>query len=286
MMMGLSRPGSRQRLADVIQHNGGITYKSGYSAAIRLADLLAEAPRGPSDGQKTVDARRIAMAQAALFLLPGVPQLYYGDEVMWPSNKEQVEAAYQVQKSYFLRMKNDDSVAFDMPADADIRDPRELLRGNIFRDVFMRSLASASRGGGDEAGLVIRTIQQLTALRRDPLFKESFSSWDMMPLHTGGDGSVLGLIRMAKESGATNLAALLNLNGVAQDVWLSEVQLAEQLGLRANGKGSLSARILLRVGRDGAQWDLADPIVGASHEGHLRVLLEPYEVVIFSGGEK
>jgi glycosidase len=277
MMVGLTRPKRRQELVSQIQRKGGVTYKSDYSAAIRLADLLAEDVQsvGGSSGSREVDPRRLALAQAVLFLLPGVPQIYYGDEIGWRNNEQHFKAAFDLQKSYFTRMSRDPGLSFAMPADDNIWDPRELLRGMIPRSAYEPFVAAAG-----PAPLGLQMIQAMSALRSDPALKGSFLSWQMEPLHTGGDGSVLGLVRSG--ASAPNVAALCNLKGQAQDVWLSEIELQRFLGVGPDAMGQLQATVLLRMQASELKTSGAPPLVGARHEGHLRVRLEPYEVVLFT----
>jgi glycosidase len=304
-MVGLTREQTRRRFVELVQSSGGRTYKSDFSAAARLPSLLA-------DQNKRPDPRRVAMAHAALFALPGVPQIYYGDEVMTQNNETQLRSVFAFQKAYFQRMSASDDVQFQMPKDDNIYDPRELLRGNIPASAFQNAVLSADTIWRPD-GLVIRAIRELSRLRSEPEFRDSFHSYTMRRLHTGGDGSVLGLVRIP-ETAAKPVAFLMNLKGQQQDVWLRESEMKAMLGLTVHSGSELSGRVLLRLvsrqsgpGRAGDSSvpsnsestvahaaDLAQlltsgeigrsqsQIVGALHEGHLRVSLNPYEFIVFA----
>jgi glycosidase len=304
-MVGLTREQTRRRFVELVQSSGGRTYKSDFSAAVRLPSLL-------SDQNKRPDPRRVAMAHAALFALPGVPQIYYGDEVMTLNNEAQLRSVFEFQKAYFQRMSASNDVQFQMPKDDNIYDPRELLRGNIPASVFKNAALSADTIWRPD-GLAIRAIRELSRLRVEPEFRDSFHSYTMRRLHTGGDGSVLGLVRIP-ETTAKPVAFLMNLKGQQQDVWLRESEIKATLGLAVSPNGELTGRILLRLisrqtgpGKAGETSvrsdfestvahteDLAQlvtsgeigrsqsRIVGAMHEGHLRVSLNPYEFIVFA----
>lgn len=300
MMLGLTRDKSRSKLAQLIRAKKGITYKSDFSAAVRLSSLLTE------DGASSPDPRRVAAAFVALFALPGTPQVYYGDELMTLNNTSQFQNAFALQKSYFQRMKNDPDVDFSMPSDNDIYDPRELLRGNIPKENFKMVNPRSNFSNVAPQDVVPRTIRVMSDLRKDSRLRSVFHSYQMIPLHTGGDGTVLGLVRSSKQNGKS-LGVLLNLQAHAQHVWLSLDELMNFFRSREKSPGELNLNILARLvdirHSGGTTLMMAhreelitlinqgiidkSPLTlrGIAHQGFFRVRLEPYEAVVFDGGQ-
>ena len=183
--MGFIRERNRHYFRNYIQNHqdgpGGVVYKEGMSAGARTANCLLH------------DERRIAMAFFLLYMIPGVPTIYYGDEIAAASDYDHAIQCQNRQASVFrkLGIPISPEKAFD---------PRELHRGTIERKRFVNG----------KNGLIARVVRRLNELWRDPVVRSPL----LHDIPCGDDGIVAMEKYMADhEEGLKNppLIALANL---------------------------------------------------------------------------
>eukprot|EP01028_Stygiella_incarcerata_P013511 TRINITY_DN826_c0_g2_i1.p1 TRINITY_DN826_c0_g2~~TRINITY_DN826_c0_g2_i1.p1 ORF type:complete len:657 (+),score=130.52 TRINITY_DN826_c0_g2_i1:174-2144(+) len=135
--MGFFSHECRQWVGDYIQSKGGIIYKNGMSGGVRISNLLDSNPE------------RLAAALTCMYLIPGVPVVYYGMEIGATSKHEHYIHMEEHQRSVFTSLGIDVSKLY-------CYDPRELLRGPIARDHFYSALRSP-----DAAFLTVQKLNKL-----------------------------------------------------------------------------------------------------------------------------
>ena len=144
--LGFIRSGNRQHFRNYIQNHqggpGGVVYKEGMSAGARTADCLLN------------NERRIAMAFFLLYMIPGVPAIYYGDEIAETSNIEHALRGQKKQKSILEKL------GIRISADKAF-DPRQLQRGAIEKRRFERAKGS----------LIVQVVRRLNELWKHPVVR-------------------------------------------------------------------------------------------------------------------
>jgi len=240
--LGMISSPNRERLAALIEQGGGQRYKNGMSAGCRYADALGK------------DPRRIATAIFCLYLMPGVPVLYYGTE-LGARNQPRHARAMQARQHRLLR---------ELGGEIELErcyDPRELQRGPIPAADF----DAAER----EEALPYATWRAMNRLRER---RASLRGVLLTPIDNGHD-SVLSLVRFAGESSDQPLLALANLRGETRELRLPREQLEEKLGIAANARATL----VDLLAADGAGLDEGDmKPLSVEAEADLFVRLEPY----------
>lgn len=240
MYLGFIRPHNREHFRQYVMHHcGGMVYKGGMSAGGRTADCLQNNPT------------RIAMAFFLLYLLPGIPAIYYGDEIGWRNNSAHLR---ECQKKQFAILH---SLGMEATIEGTL-DPRELQRGPIPREAFASALESPT----------ITLIRRLNALWTAP----GISSADIRALPTGHDG-VLAFAKLAGEGSLVALANLTHLPKVAEIPF-------DTLPFRHEVEGNLLACTLV-LGNQLEPGSLSIP----TDAGKAHVVLRPYECLLIGERE-
>jgi maltose alpha-D-glucosyltransferase/alpha-amylase len=128
MYLGFVQPKSRDAFQNYVQEEcKGSLYKAGLSAGGRYANCLG----GNSD--------RRALALSLLYAMPGVPSIYYGDEIGAESQPDhaRLRSRSQAQVLQELGVNVTEENAFD---------PRELHRGPVKKSEFMGAVERSDPG--------------------------------------------------------------------------------------------------------------------------------------------
>lgn len=158
--MGFIRDFNRQFFRDYLERPdgaGGMVYKGGMSAGSRTANCLLH------------DEQRIATAFFLLYMLPGVPAIYYGDEIAAVNN---ISHAIKVQIEQSNTLSN---LGLKLPIERAF-DPRELQRGPIARHSFEEKRDS----------LIVTVIRHLNQLWGHPVVR----SEHLHDIPCGDDGII------------------------------------------------------------------------------------------------
>ncbi len=122
--MEFIRESSRKKFKNFVvdpNSGGGKIFKGGMSGGARLGNCLNK------------NHHRIAMAYFLLYMIPGIPSIYYGDEIGWCNNYPHAQKQEKKMKNYLSKLKLDKTKK-------DFFDPRELQRGPIRKDLFEKKL--------------------------------------------------------------------------------------------------------------------------------------------------
>ena len=249
--LGFIRSQNRQHFRNYIQNHqegpGGVVYKEGMSAGVRTADCLLH------------DERRIAMAFFLLYMIPGVPAIYYGDEIAEVSNVEHAIRNQKKQASVF------EDLGIRLPA-GKIFDPRELQRGVIEKGRFEKGKHT----------LTVQVIRRLNALWRHPVVR----SPHLHDIPCGDDG----IMAMEKymdnhEEGLQNppLLALANLTDQIRTAKLPLQWFHQSLHTRK--RNTIEFKVLIQTDLDGKHREFE--IEG---DNCIAVLMTPFEFMLLGKG--
>lgn len=200
--MGFFAPEVRQWLRDYIKSRGGVVNKNGMSAGGRYGDCLDQ------------DPERIATALFSLYMAPGTPLVYAGLEIGIGHNHEHADRS--VKKSHETYKQ----LGVFVPKSA-CYDPRELQRGPIARDTFLKAAESGT--------LPYKTVRMLNRLRRT---RPSLSAMDVHPIDSGDIG-VLCMVRRASPD--VPLLCIANLTPFEKQVIMPVWQVLQRLRVEDDG---------------------------------------------------
>ncbi|MEO0338415.1 MAG: alpha-amylase family glycosyl hydrolase [Bacteroidota bacterium] len=150
----------------------GIVYKNGMSVGARYADALNR------------DLRKICNALFCLYMMPGVPVIYYGTEIGAYNHWEHMHTRQQEQFATFAKLLGPDMVGPGKVITIEqCEDPRELQRGPISAETFFGKAQDHHPG--------IELIAELNQLRKQ---YSALRSTLLSPIDTY-DASILGMIK-------------------------------------------------------------------------------------------
>ena len=175
----------------------GASFRKGFGVAGRMANFLDKNPN------------RIEEAFSILLSLPGIPIIYYGDEVGAANNFEHAK------KSALLRAKDRQNLL-------SVFDSRDINRGNVAQKLFYGS----SLGYYEFNSKVYKKVQNLIKIRKS------------LPVMSNGDFEILktknksnfSYIRKNKEQ------QILVINNLSNDKLIAEITLPKDVILKNNGQ--------------------------------------------------
>lgn len=175
----------------------GASFRKGFGVSGRLANFLDKNPD------------RIEQAFSILFSLPGIPIVYYGDEVGAANNFE------HAQKSAKLRAKN----KLDLLS---VFDSRDINRGNVHQKLFY----GATKGYYEFNSKVYEKVQNLITLRKD------------LPVMSNGD------FELVKTKSKSNFAyirknkeqQILVINNLSKEKLIAEISLPADVIFKNKGR--------------------------------------------------
>ncbi len=181
---------------DLVQK--GADFRNGFGVSGRLANFLDKNPN------------RIMQAYAVLFSVPGIPIIYYGDEVGAANNFENAKKSAERR-----RKKQKDSIL------TSFFDSRDINRGNIPQKLFYGS----TKGYYEFNSKVYNKVKHLIEVRKS------------LPVMTDGDFEILKTksehnfcyIRKNKEQ------QILVVNNLSKDKLVAEITLPPNIILKNNG---------------------------------------------------
>lgn len=149
-------PRTRQMVYDTLVSQGE-PFRAGLGVSGRLANFLDN------------DPRRIALIYSILLSLPGLPILYFGDEIAENNNPVFMRQAAEEREARSAGANHLDVKSF--------MDTRDLGRAPITRQRFLEAAADAEGTPHTLAGTILRTLKQLIRLRKadDILIKGDLS---------------------------------------------------------------------------------------------------------------
>ena len=177
--------------------NKGASFRKGFGVAGRMANFLDKNPN------------RIEQAFSILLSLPGIPIIYYGDEVGAANNFEHAK------KSALLRAKDKLNLL-------SVFDSRDINRGNVAQKLFYGS----TKGYYEFNSKVYKKVQNLITLRK------------MLPVMSDGDFEILktknkgnfSYIRKNKDQ------QILVINNLANEKIVAEITLPADIVFKNKGK--------------------------------------------------
>lgn len=175
----------------------GANFRNGFGVSGRLANFLDKNPN------------RIEQAFAMLFSVPGIPIIYYGDEVGVANNFENAK------KQQYHRLKKSKNLSSGF-------DSRDINRGEVPQKLFYGS----TKGYYEFNSKVYKKIKNLIAIRKT------------LPVMVNGDFEILKTksennfcyIRKNKEQ------QILVINNLSKDKLIAEITLPPNLILKNNGR--------------------------------------------------
>ncbi len=175
----------------------GANFRNGFGVSGRLANFLDKNPN------------RIEQAFAMLFSVPGIPIIYYGDEVGVANNFENAK------KQQYHRLKKSKNLSSGF-------DSRDINRGEVPQKLFYGS----TKGYYEFNSKVYKKIKNLIAIRKT------------LPVMVNGDFEILKTksennfcyIRKNKEQ------QILVINNLSKDKLIAEITLPPNIILKNNGR--------------------------------------------------
>ncbi|MBR3605750.1 MAG: alpha-glucosidase C-terminal domain-containing protein [Candidatus Gastranaerophilales bacterium] len=177
--------------------NKGASFRKGFGVAGRMANFLDK------------DPNRIEQAFSILLSLPGIPIIYYGDEVGAANNFEHAK------KSALLRAKDKLNLL-------SVFDSRDINRGNVPQKLFYGS----TKGYYEFNSKVYKKVQNLIALRKS------------LPVMVDGDFEILktknksnfSYIRKTKDK------QILVINNLSKNKLVAQINLPADVIIKNKGK--------------------------------------------------
>lgn len=174
----------------------GASFRKGFGVAGRMANFLDKNPN------------RIEEAFSILLSLPGIPIIYYGDEVGATNNFEHAK------KSALLRAKDKMNLL-------SVFDSRDINRGNVAQKLFYGS----SLGYYEFNSKVYKKVQNLIKIRKN------------LPVMSNGDFEILKTKNKSNFSyiRRNNEQQILVINNLSNEKLIAEITLPKDIILKNNG---------------------------------------------------
>lgn len=180
----------------------GVDFRNGFGVSGRLANFLDK------------DPDRIEQAFAILLSIPGIPVIYYGDEVGVANNYENIK------KSAEKRIKKTKNNPFLNLVS--VFDSRDINRGNVPQKLFYGS----AKGYYDFNSKVYKKVKHLIELRKN---NSALVNGDFEILKTKSDSN-FSYIRKNKEQ------QILVINNLSDEKLIAEITIPPTVVLKNNGK--------------------------------------------------
>jgi maltose alpha-D-glucosyltransferase/alpha-amylase len=269
--LGMISEENRALVASMVTAAGGTVYKNGMSAGARLASIFeaderrrleqsvqaSSTPLSAQELDREVQKRtdeRMAMSIFSLYMLPGTPVMYYGEEI---GARNQHDHALRAQRTQFeIFSQQGVNVPFESAFD-----PREDQRGPISTDKL-------------EAGKSTASFQMFARLNRLRAAEPSLQSHLLTDL-TNGNGDVMSMVRFTDDNADPRIISLANLAGETRTLRIPMGELREKMGLSAGTPLSLK-NVLFEPARK---------IQPHIEDGSLVMTLEPYQTMLMKAAD-